>query len=506
MLLALLLIDSCSINVPTPGITDESIPQTEKEVTDILTGCYSNMMEADLWNGEADWTSTWFYTWVIDEVCSDDSYKGGNGPSDAQQLQDLSYFKGCYGYGIEYKWQKPWTGIYRCHKLLEGIEKVSMSSAELKSRYIAEAKFLRAFYYFNLVTSFGDVPIITKTIGLTDVNQPRRPVKEVYETIIEPDLKFAVDVLPQKDKYTSGDAGRITRGAALALLAKIYLYQQKYNEAFTTAQKVIDEGQYSLESDFRKIFDVDNVNGRESIFEIPYSGNQTFNFGWPGRRPLASRDDGSWGWMQPSTDLDREFETGDPRRLLTIIHDGDTHAEGWEGKPYPITAAENNQTPYTAPYKFFIPKSKRTADNKLKQNYNLQLIRYADLLLFYAEAALKTGNHERADWAVEQVRARARSMSATPAAVLPAKRNVTMNDIIHERRVELAQEGHRFKDLKRWGMAQQVLNALPARTATYPEAKYIADKGKLYSSPKNDTYMIPPYEVLRGGWKQNPPW
>ena len=504
--LGFLALSGCNdlIDITSPGITQAAIPTNQTDAVGLVTGCYSTFMDYDQTQGVDNWVEGWFCQWLVAEECGDDSYKGGDSHGDFQAEEDLGYFKTGYNNIIDWKWRKMWIGIARCNKAITSIPTVQGVDAALAKRLVGEAQFLRAYFYMELVRNFGDVPIITVPVTATDVNQPRVAVKTVYETLIETDLVAAAAVLPQKSAYAAADAGRATRGAALSLLAKAYLYEKKWSSAFTTSQTVITEAQYSLEPNFRNVFEVDNVNGRESIFEVAFSGNQTYPFGWVGANAIGSRDDASWGWLQPSTNLDREFETGDPRHQMTIIHDGDTFVDGWGGQPYAITALHNNQAPYTASYKFFIPKSKRVSNNWLRQNYNLQLIRYADLLLMYGEAALQSGNQVKADWAVEQVRARARNQSANPATTLLPKSGVTMNDIIHERRVELASEGHRFYDLKRWGIAQQVLNALPAKIATYPEAAYIGAKGALYQSPRNDFFQIPPTDVSRAGWTQNP--
>ena len=492
------------IDIKSPGITQDAIPKTKEDAVGLVTGCYSIFMDYDQTQGVDNWVEGWFCQWLVAEECGDDCYKGGDSHGDFQGEEDLGYFKTGYNNIIDWKWRKMWIGISRCNNAINSIPGVQDIDSDLSARLVAEAKFVRAYLYMELLRNFGDLPLITTVIKSTDVNQPRIPMKQIYESLVETDLLAAAEVLPQKSEYTNAEAGRATRGAALSLLAKAYLYEKKWSDAYTTAKTVITEGEYSLEGNFRDIFEVDNVNGKESIFEIPYSGNQTYPFGWVGANAIGSRDDGSWGWLQPSTDLDREFETGDPRHQLTIIHDGDTFVDEWNGQPYPITAVRSNQAPYTASYKYFIPKSKRVANNWLRQNYNLQLIRYADLLLMYGEAALQSSHQADANWAVEQVRERARKMSTDPTTILPTISTVTMDNIIHERRVELATEGHRFYDLKRWGIAQQVLNALPAKIATYPEGAYIGPKGALYQSPRNDYFAIPTSDLSRAGWTQNP--
>ncbi len=488
------------LDTPTPGATS-NIPPGIPNANALVTGCYATFMDYDQTAGVDNWVEGWFCQWLVNEECSDDIYKGGDSHGDFQMMEDLGYFRTGYNQAITWKWRKQWIGIARCNNAIQRIPGMANVDKALADRLVAEAKFLRAFFYFELVRDFGDVPIILMPINVDNINQPRKPIKDVYEQVIEKSLTEAAAVLPEKDD-AGYESGRASKGAALSLLAKAYLYQKKWDLAFSTFDKVVVGNKYQLEPNYRKIFDVSNVNGIESVFEIPYSGNQTFPFGWVGASALGSRNDGSWGWMQPSTDLEKEFESGDPRLQLTIIRNGDTFVQDYNGNPYPITPEKNNQAPYTAPYKYYIPKSKRQPNQWLSQNYNLQVIRYADVLLMYAESALQSGKGNKAADAVEQVRARARKMATLPG-VLPAKATVTMDDIIHERRVELGTENHRFNDLRRWGIAQKVLNALPARIATYPEASYIGQKGALYQSPRNDHFAIPPLDVSKAGWQQN---
>ncbi len=493
------------IDIAPIGVAQSTIPANENDASGLLTGVYSTLSNLETHTGKsAVWREGWFIQWSVNMQCSDDIYKGGDSHGDQQYLEDLGYFKTGYNQAIDWKWRKMWVGIYRANYAINSIPSIEGLEQSLIDRYVAEAKFLRALFYTELLKNFGDVPMVTEVLGPDDV-LPRSSSKAVYETIVEKDLKEAADILPQKGEYGKADMHRATRGAALCLLAKAYLYQEKWQDAYNTAKNVIEEKKYSLEPNFRDIFEIDNPDGVESVFEIAFSGDpskSSVNQGWAGAPCIGSRNDGSWGWLTPSTDLDREFEEGDPRHPLTIIHNGDTYAEEFGGAPYLITPESSNQPPYQVAYKYYIPKSKR-GNYYWKQPYNLQLIRYADLLLMYGEAALRLGKQTDADWAVEQIRARARNMSGD-SSVLPQKNNVSIDDIIHERRVELATEGHRFNDLRRWGIAQQVLNALPAKIATYPEADYIGAKGALYQSPRNDLFAIPPSDVERAGWSQNP--
>lgn len=481
------------IDVATDGVlTSTSTYKTEDDAVDLVTGCYDAIHN---------------HVWCIDfplmagDLNSDDTWKGGENTSDQGEMNELNYFyAGTSNKFVEYIWRVRWMGIYRCNNALQEIPKIDMDTT-LQNRLIAEVKFLRAYNYFELVKQFGDLPEITTPITPAEAKVPRVNKDSVYTDIIEKDLQEAAAVLPQKSAYASTDAGRATRGAALAFLGKSYLYQKKYQKAFDAFKTVISEGEYSLEPDFISNFDVDNKNNCESIFEIQEDGSQTYEEGSGIATLMRSRADAGWGYNIPSTSLVNEFEAGDPRKKLTIIEEGDTI----EGAPYSMSGMLN---PKRTSRKHYIPKAKRMSTEWNHSNYNIRMFRYADLLLMYSEAAHGIGDTSTSLWGLEQVRARARKLSSDPN-VLP---KITTTDdvaltnaIRHERRVELALEQQRFWDICRWGIAKKVLDTFVNFNMNENTGTDKGDnKGTLFQTGKHELFAIPSKDCISAGWSNNP--
>ena len=174
--------------------------------------------------------------WVFGDVASDDAEKGGD-PGDQADIGLIDEFNITPINGnLEYMWQILYEGITRCNIVLAKVPAIDMDK-DLQSRILSEAKFLRSWYYFTLINIFGDVPLVLEPKNADELQIPQSPVTEIFETVIEPDLQDALTHLPAR--YTSGDVGRITSGAALALLAKAYLFQAKWDKTITAAEQLI---------------------------------------------------------------------------------------------------------------------------------------------------------------------------------------------------------------------------------------------------------------------------
>ncbi len=491
----LLLSTGCSsfIDVPVEGVlSDESAYKNETDAIDLVTGCY-DAIHGNSWNID--------FPVMFGDWCSDDSWKGGENASDQGEALEVMYFyAGTNNKFVEYIWRVRWMGIYRCNNALKILPGIEMDATK-KERLIAEVKFLRSYQYFELVKQFGDLPKITTPITPAEAKVPREDKSVIYSEIIEKDFAEAAAVLPQRDGYDAADVGRATRGAALGFLAKAYLYQNKYQDAYNTFKTIVSEGKYALESDFLSNWDVDNENNIESIFELQQDGSQVYDEGAGLPTLMRSRADNGWGYNLPSTSLKKEFEEGDPRLKLTIIEEGDII----EGAPYSM---ENVLPPKRTSYKHYIPVAKRMSNEWGKSNYNIRVYRYSDLLLMYAEAAVGVNDTQTALWALEEVRARARNLGSEPN-VLPkvttTDPTALTNAIRHERRVELAMEQIRFWDLCRWGIAKQTLNEfVNFNTSVNTETDKGDDKGKLFQEGKHELFAIPEKDCSAAGWKNNP--
>jgi len=330
---------------------------------------------------------------------------------------------------------------------------------QVKAQTIAEAKFIRAYGYFNLVRFFGRVPLVDT--GVTG-NIPQSTAAQVY-AFIESDLTYAAANLPLN--WDPKFAGRVTRGAANALLAKVYLTQQKWAMAMAAANTVMISGQYNLTTTYDKIFREEGENSPESVFEVQATASAAIpsNNGVQYAQIQGVRGAGAWdlgwGWNTPSTLLEAAYEPNDPRKARTKLYTrpGSTTIYG-EALPAGLPNPRYNNKVYTN------PALRASIGNRFGYWMNVRIIRFADVVLMYAEAANEVGgaaNITAAQNALNSIRARARI--GAPVGTLPdvitTDQNTLRDAIRQERRVELGMEHDRFFDLVRWGIAQTVLNA-----------------------------------------------
>lgn len=397
-------------------------------------------------------------------IRSDDADKGSTPTDGGANASDMDLFPVKPENGF---CNTLWIGNYglieRCNQALKNIrDRVDIvAPEEVKNQSIAEVRFLRAYAYFNLVRLFGRVPLIDSVGGPANVAQST--AAQIY-TFIENELNFARTNL-QASWDPAKFPGRVTSGAANGLLAKVYLTQKKWDMAMAAANLVMTSGQYNLSTPYTTIFGETGENSKESVFEVQATASSavpTINgvqyAQIQGVRGAGVWDLG-WGWNMPSSYLEAAYEVNDPRKARTILYTnaGATTVYG-EALPSGLPNPKYNHKVYSN------PAMRASVGNRFGYWMNIRLLRYADVVLMYAEAANEVGgadNITAAKNALNSVRARARQ--GAPAGTLP---DITTNDqatlrdaIRHERRIELAMEHDRFFDLVRWGVAQTVLNA-----------------------------------------------
>ena len=389
-------------------------------------------------------------------------------------------------------WSALFQGVRRANAVVENVPAIEMDET-LKNRLLAEARFLRAAFYFELARSYGDLP---KVLTADPERQlPRSPVAEIYNEIIIPDLQFAADNLPLRSEYDDAQLGRATRGAAQGLLAKVYLYREDYANAQALAEAVINSDEYALPDDFAEEFSPTTAFGPGTLFEI---GALRDDFGNGGnqygqtqgvRGTVLVGGEGlskGWGFGRPTLDIINFYQEDDPRMDASVIFLGDTiYGEvviGDEGTP-DTTYIDEAQTQIaqleTYNQKVFMPGD----DENPQWGYNRKVLRYADVLLIAAEAALENGNTALALQYLNQVHTRAMGEPVTetdPAALRQL--------IYDERRAELAFEGERFYDLVRTGRAAEVLGPLG----------FQAGKHELFPIPQSEI------DITEGSVDQNP--
>ncbi|MES2652583.1 MAG: RagB/SusD family nutrient uptake outer membrane protein [Bacteroidota bacterium] len=425
-------------------------------------------------------------------AASDDSWAGGSNASDQPNWVAFDNFNMDSRIGPQVGlWSKNYSGINRANLILSKIEKSTALSASFKTRVTAEAKFLRAYFYFDLVRFFGNVPLITGILETSELYTQKQSTPAQIYAQIEKDLRDAFPGLPTT--ISSGEKGRISMGAAKAQLAKVLLYQNdngKLAEAATLFEDINRVGNpygFALQTNYAEIFNPTNKFNSESILEIPHSSNAAWSdWGWinGGEGNVGTQFIGmdsyngetysaGWGFCPVTLDLVNVMKN-DPRFAATIIDGAALKAAG------ATYNARYQNTDYFikkyAPLKAF-----RSASGVAEQNWPINEIeiRVADTYLMQAEALIKGGgNATRAKELLDAVRARV-GLPSVPA---------TLDNIYAERRLELATEGHRFFDLVRTGRAVAVLGPVGFK----------AGKSEYIPIPASEI------ELTKGIIKQNP--
>lgn len=426
---------------------------------------------------------------LLGEIASDNTLAGGESPTDVigfQQVDDMIHTE--VNSNLRDVWNWMFAGVQRANYILEFQNKTDF---EGKTQLIAETRFLRAYYQFELVKWFGGIPMkgdMRFKIG-DEKTIPRASVEEVYASI-EADLVFASANLSP----IAAQKGRVTKGAAQALLGKAYLFQGKFSQAANTLQALINTSPYSLETDYNKMFELDGENGPESVFEVQYTDVEGAGFGclqcsegnvavgFSGIRNYSGPVFSSgFSFNLPTQESSDAFETGDKRKAVAILD-----IAAWAGANSGVSYGKGNEDTGFFNRKYLPRKRSDDAagDLNLTNPNNYRTIRYADVLLMAAEAYNRGEiDDAKAREYLNQVRRRAfgdnnHDIAASGAALT--------DFILAERRVELFGEGHRFFDLVRTGKAA---GTIPGFTAN-----------------KNELFPLPIEEIqfANGNWEQNP--
>jgi tetratricopeptide (TPR) repeat protein len=426
---------------------------------------------------------------LLGEIASDNTLAGGESPTDVigfQQVDDMIHTE--VNSNLRDVWNWMFAGVQRANYILEFQNKTDFAG---KTQLIAETRFLRAYYQFELVKWFGGIPMkgdVRFKIG-DEKTIPRSSVAEVYASI-EADLVFASANLSP----IAAQKGRVTKGAAQALLGKAYLFQGKFSQAASTLQALINTSPYSLETDYNKMFELDGENGPESVFEVQYTDVEGAGFGclqcsegnvavgFSGIRNYSGPVFSSgFSFNLPTQESSDAFETGDKRKAVAILD-----IAAWAGANSGVTYGKGNEDTGFFNRKYLPRKRSDDAagDLNLTNPNNYRAIRYADVLLMAAEAYNRGEiDDAKAREYLNQVRRRAfgdnnHDITASGAALT--------DFILAERRVELFGEGHRFFDLVRTGKAA---GTIPGFTAN-----------------KNELFPLPIEEIqfANGNWEQNP--
>jgi hypothetical protein len=476
--------------------TTDNYYTTADECKAAVMGCYALSDQDDWWKIDR--------SRMFGDAGSDDAWKGNAIAGDQREFGDFArFFWLPNNEWFDNRYTFIFQAIGNCNAALVGIDKAPID-ATLKQQLLGELKFIRAYNYFELVKGYGGVPLVLTPVAPSEaLTIPRASAQACYAQIIK-DLQDAATVLPEKSARASTDKGRATKGAANAYLAKAYLFTEQWALCQQVAETVVKSGEYSL-GDFSKVWSVSNPNGVESIFELNYNADQTFNLGTDLTVVMRSRADGGWGFNTPSSNLEQAFGN-DPRRQWTIIKQGDNvgaKTATFDYSNYDTKPSENESGRISR--KMFLALADRPANERGHAPLNRIELRYADLLLMHAEASNKLGQDDKAIKSLNLVRQRADLLSPGTVPDRASTGTQLLADIWLERRLELAMEGHRYYDLVRQKRLVQVMTDFNKAQLTSTD---LYDKGKVKDqiSDKNNFFPIPTPQIQlsNGVVTQNP--
>ncbi|MBP7821356.1 MAG: RagB/SusD family nutrient uptake outer membrane protein [Saprospiraceae bacterium] len=461
-------------------LDEPSRTTTIKDLIDNPTNGAERILGA-VYNKLYDWNLHSFAWLGISSITSDEADKGsvpGDGGSDKIELDAWNISPSNLSFSD--MWEGHFEGVGRCCYAIKFFNEMNLPEVD-KNRFIAEAKFIRAYLYWNLVRTFGGVPKIDKVLESQadiETSSVRVSESEIYDFIIS-DLTDAISYLPSD--VPAAENGRPSKYAAYALLAKVYLYQKNWSMSLSNVDAVISSGRFSLIEDYAQIWRESGEFSSESIWEVnciatnPPKGIQGYTE-VQGMRGSGEGDFG-WGFNVPSTLLYNSYEPGDKRRDATFLRSGSTL---WDG----YVTSSSLPNPYYN-YKAYVSKIAESYFDRGNSNKNLRVIRYGEALLIKAEVENELGNIDAAKVALNLLRHR-----AGLGDVVASDQNEMRDKIYHERLVEMAMEHDRIFDLRRTGRAGEVLRAA----------------GKNYVDGKHDLFPIPQRQIDLSGGKitQNP--
>lgn len=444
VLILTLLLSGCDFlnRSPYDSVDTSQGFQTLADAEAAINAAYQPLQWAKLYN---------MRIWTLD-IIAGNSEVGAGGGTDGEETVDLANFiADADNFAALDLWRGPSPGILRCNFVLQKVPAMNIDET-IKGRILGEAHFLRAHYYFLLVRLFGGVPLQTEPADSdSDLLLPRASVEEVYELIVE-DLDQAITLLPQRSAYAQEHIGRATKEAAMAELARVYLTHYQDYEHYQLVVDLCEEIRkmgYQLEANYADLWNPSKQNGVESIFEVQYYGKTNYDFwsnenqsSWlstftgPRNSGMAA---GCYGWNQPTAEFVSQYETGDVRKEKTIFYTG---CPTFDGMTY---SSAYSTTGYNV-RKFLLTKTQSPDYNTSNQNW--VVTRYADVLLMKAEALNEMGQTTLAEAPLYEVRCRA---GLTNRSTIEGLSQMQMREkIIHERRMELAFEGHRWFDIIRY--------------------------------------------------------
>ncbi|WP_171032868.1 RagB/SusD family nutrient uptake outer membrane protein [Fodinibius saliphilus] len=481
---------------PLDQRVESNFYETESDAQEALVAIYDVLQ----WN-----TVNGFHVpEMLSDIASDDAFAGGASSSDAPNIIEVDKHNIRTTNGeVHGLWQKYYTGIYRANKFLQQIPNITADTTFIE-RTTAEAKFLRAYYYFDLVRFYENVPLITEPLeDPSKFNQPQAAPADVYSQIGK-DLLEAIPNLPE----SVSTKGRVTKWAGQSLLTRVYLfYKGVYGsdlpagdqsvdrtKAIQAIEDVITNSGHDLMNNYEDLFKPESEFSIESVFEISYSDSRPWwDWGYiqGGEGNMAPQMQGprvkqpgqedyllGWSFSPVTQELIDAFDSSDPRLEATVLFEDELN----EG----LTVGYQHTGNFTQKYTTHKSYAREEGNGQLELNWgnNYRVIRYADVLLMAAELHVKAGNNGKAQGYLDEVRNRVGMGSVT----------ATLENIYKERRLELALEGQRYWDLQRRGedVAAQHISVSGKKDGYVGDEKHFVVK---YDKSRKGFFPIPQSEI-----------
>ena len=503
----------------TRDFTETAYWRDAQDALDALSACYEHLSKTDYFFG--------------DEGLSDNAYVNGSGFQNVTAIANGGYDPS--NARVADSWSYYFTTIRRVNTITENIGKVPALDSTLKRRITAEARFIRAYAYFQLATWYGDVPFFTNVISIDESRTINRTDKNSIIQFVLSELNAIRADLPVNNYsgssgYADKDKGRVTRGAAIALSARVHLYNGEWQAVVTDCEQLINKtenGTYGLMDDYTSIFTVGNEYNKEVVLDLQYGGGRTYDV----QRAFMPQTVALLrSVLVPTQDLVDDYvmlngkgikEAGsgynendpytnrDPRFNATILHHGSTVTDFNGAVQTILTQPGSNPATNTvddqgaSPTGYYFYKYYDRTSTNYQSGLNLILIRYADVLLMYAEAKNELAQLDANVWnnTIRALRVRAKFTDAGATEFNAALTQEQLRTVVRrERRAELAFEGGRIYDIRRWKIADQVL-AKPVRGIKVTSGAfnrdpngYIIVANRTFTNPKHYLWPVPTFE------------
>jgi hypothetical protein len=499
---------------PVDSQSELTFWRTDEDARLFLNSMYADLMDDD--------------TYLFLSALSDDAYSKGR--EDYRNIASGNYDPS--NSVITGFWASRYEAIRRANIFFNNVDNVGEIEEASRVAYKGQGRFIRAWHYFYLIELYGDVPLVLDEISIEQSSTLTRTPKQEILAFIYSELEQAITELPQN--YAATESGRITKGAAIAFKARVHLYNEEYAEAAALSEQLI--GQYSLFGNYANLFKQANEVNSEIILSLQYiPTNREHDIqyslippslgGYANFSPLQELVDTYTminglpiNSLGSGYDELNPYQNRDPRLSASIIRNG-TVLTNFAGSPVTINTTPGSPTDginfssNSTPTGYYVNKFyDNQARNQIYSGTNLILIRYAEVLLNYAEAKIALGTFSQADWDLTIGAIRSRAGLTGQALVFPNNGQSELTQLVrNERRVELAFEaGHRFFDIRRWEIADEVLNgwAHGIKTNLSPEDNgYTRVDFRTFNSSRHYLWPIPLRERdINPNLSQNPNW